>query len=138
MGSLAWIASIASYYKMLGLTEVLTLQNYGPQATVLQGELGKFDSIPIIVSEYQRQDLNASGVYDGVTKTKTALPGQPRRVHGRPPACRERGYGPLAVPRNRPGRDCSDPAHGLPAHDHRFGDQPDYGYRLQHLRVAFP
>jgi hypothetical protein len=73
MGSLAWIASIASYYKMLGLTEVLTLQNYGPQATVLQGELGKFDSIPIIVSEYQRQDLNASGVYDGVTTTKTAF-----------------------------------------------------------------
>jgi hypothetical protein len=30
-------------------------------------------AIPIIVSEYQRQDLNASGVYDNVTTTKTAF-----------------------------------------------------------------
>lgn len=73
LNSEAWIASIASYYKMLGLAEVLTMDKYGQMATVIQGELAKFDGIPVIVSEFQRQDLNATGVYDGTTTTKTAL-----------------------------------------------------------------
>jgi HK97 family phage major capsid protein len=70
---LAWIASINSFYSMLGLSEVLTIQNYGNNATVVTGELAKFDGIPIVVSEFQRQDLNATGVYDGTTTTKTGL-----------------------------------------------------------------
>jgi HK97 family phage major capsid protein len=70
---LAIVTSINAYYSMLALTEVLTLQNYGQGATVLTGELGKFDAIPIVVSEFQRQDLNASGVFDNVTTTKTAF-----------------------------------------------------------------
>jgi hypothetical protein len=70
---LAIVASINAYYNMLALTEVLTLQNYGPNATILTGELGRFDAIPIVVSEFQRQDLNASGVFDNVTTTKTAF-----------------------------------------------------------------
>jgi len=70
---LAWIVSISVFVQLLGLTEVITLDKYGPNATILQGELAKIDGIPIIVSEYVRQDLNATGVYDGTTTTKTEL-----------------------------------------------------------------
>lgn len=72
--NLAWIAGISIYNKMLGLDEVVTFDKYGPSATILTGELGKFDGIPIIVSEFIREDLNATGVYDGVTTSKTVLP----------------------------------------------------------------
>lgn len=71
---LAWVCSLTTYLtKFLGLTEVVAVDKYGPQATVLTGELAKFDGIPIIVSEKVRENLNASGVYDGVTTTKTQL-----------------------------------------------------------------
>jgi len=72
--NLAWVAGISVYNKMLGLDEVVTLDKYGPSATILTGELGKFDGIPIIVSEFVREDLNASGVQDGITTDKTVLP----------------------------------------------------------------
>lgn len=68
---LAWVVSIAGYNKMLSLPEVLTLDKYGANATLLNGELGRFDNIPIVVSEFVREDLNASGVHDGVTTTKS-------------------------------------------------------------------
>ena len=67
---LAWIVGIKGYIKLLGLDEVITIDKYGPNATILSGELGKVDGIPIIVSEFQREDLNSSGVFQaGQTKT---------------------------------------------------------------------
>jgi len=72
--NLAWIAGVSVYNKMLGLDEVVTLDKYGPSATILTGELGKFDGIPIVVSEFIREDVNANGVYDGVTTDNTVLP----------------------------------------------------------------
>lgn len=71
--NLVWITSIAGYHQMLGISEVLKLNEYGPQATILSGELGKFDGIPIIVSEFVANNLNAAGVYDGVTTGKTII-----------------------------------------------------------------
>ncbi len=70
---LAAICPIGVYYDLLSLTEVTTVDKYGPQATVLNGELAKLDGIPLIVSEHGREDLNASGVFDGVTTTQTFL-----------------------------------------------------------------
>jgi len=70
---LAWIASIMSFIKLLDLTEVRTVDKYGAAATILSGELAKLDGIAIIVSEFMRSDLNASGVYDGSTVNKTGL-----------------------------------------------------------------
>lgn len=72
-GRLAWVVSLAAYNKMLSLPELLTVDKYGAQATLLQGELGRLDNIPIIVSEFVRQDLNATGVYDGVTTDRTIV-----------------------------------------------------------------
>ena len=73
VNKLAWVAGTSGYNAMMDLTEVRTLDKYGPKATILTGELAKLDNIPIIVSEYIREDLNASGVYDGVTMTKTII-----------------------------------------------------------------
>lgn len=70
---LAFITSTRGYLKLVDLTETRTVDKYGPNATILTGELGKLDGSPIIVSEYVRDDLNASGVYDGVTTSKGML-----------------------------------------------------------------
>ena len=48
---------------------------------MLSGELAKFDGIPIVISEYARENLNASGVHDGVTTTKTVIYLANRRGH---------------------------------------------------------
>lgn len=65
---LAWIIGIKAYLKhVLALDDVRTVDKYGINAVVLKGELAKFDGIPIILSEHQREDLNDSCVYDGVT-----------------------------------------------------------------------
>lgn len=80
---LAWIVSMADYNKMLKFTNYQTLYSYGAGAVVLNGELGRMDGIPIIVSELIPQagraadaadllgGLNASGKFDGTTYTKT-------------------------------------------------------------------
>lgn len=70
---LAHIMSISAYIQLLADTSVLTMEKYGPYATIVTGELGKVDGSPIVVSEYVRSDLNASGVYDGTTTTKTEV-----------------------------------------------------------------
>lgn len=70
-GQLAHIVSMTAYIGLLADTSVLTLEKYGPQATILTGELARADGTPIIVSEYVRSDMNASGVYDGATTTRT-------------------------------------------------------------------
>ena len=70
---LAFITSVAGYMRMLGLAEVVSLDKFGPNATVFNGQLGSLDGIPVIVSEECRQDLNASGVYDATTTTNTLI-----------------------------------------------------------------
>ena len=70
---IAHIVGISDYIQLLGFTGLLTMEKYGPNATILTGELAKFDGAPVIVSEYIRENLNASGVYDGSTTTKTIL-----------------------------------------------------------------
>lgn len=70
---LAWVVSPAGYMRFLSIPEVVTVDKYGPQATVVTGELGKLDGIPIIVSPQVREDLNAAGVFDNVTKNRTIV-----------------------------------------------------------------
>lgn len=70
---LAYVASIGGYLKVIDITEVKTVDKYGPQATVITGELAKVDNIPIIVSEKMHDDLTIAGVYDGADKTRTGI-----------------------------------------------------------------
>jgi len=58
---LAIIAGPKVYNQMLLLDDVRTIEQYGGQATVLTGELAKYEGMPVIVSEYLREDLAATG-----------------------------------------------------------------------------
>jgi hypothetical protein len=50
----------ALYFSMLGLTELKTLDVFGPQATVLTGQIGAIGGMPVIVSS-ELELANASG-----------------------------------------------------------------------------
>lgn len=68
---LVHILGISTYLKLLSDANLQTMDKYGAQATLLTGELARLDGIPIVLSEYQRQDLNATGVHDGVTTNRS-------------------------------------------------------------------
>jgi hypothetical protein len=61
------------YIKTLSISEVKTVDVLGPMATVPRGTLAVIDGHPIIVSEAMRENLNASGVYDGSVTTKHSI-----------------------------------------------------------------
>jgi hypothetical protein len=67
---LVWIVGPSVYIQMLNIAEVLTMDKFGPNATVVTGQLAQVDGIPVVVSPHMRENLNASGVYDGTTTTK--------------------------------------------------------------------
>ncbi len=50
---------------LLGLSEVKTLDVFGPQATVRTGQLGSLAGVPIIMSRFMGADLAATGLYTG-------------------------------------------------------------------------
>ena len=70
---LLWLVDPVGLQQLMALPSVATLEKYGQQATVISGELARYQGIPIVTSEFLRSDLNASGVYDGVTTNRTAL-----------------------------------------------------------------
>lgn len=73
INDLVFIVGVSVWNQMKDLAEVITVDKYGPRATILTGELGKLDGIPIITSGVVREDLNASGVFDDITKTQTVM-----------------------------------------------------------------
>ncbi|MHA1330654.1 MAG: phage major capsid protein [Candidatus Hodarchaeales archaeon] len=70
---LVWVTSLAGYHAMKNQSDVYTVDKYGPKAVILTGELGRFENIPIVVSEYVRNDLAATGFYTGAGNTKTVI-----------------------------------------------------------------
>lgn len=68
---LAFIVGVSSYGVLLSDSNLLTVDKFGPNATILNGQIGSVYGVPVIVSEHVRENLNASGVYDGITTTKT-------------------------------------------------------------------
>lgn len=69
--SLAYIVGVTSYHRLLADTNLVTVDKFGPSAVILNGQVGAVDGIPVIVSEHVRQDVNASGVQDGITTDRT-------------------------------------------------------------------
>lgn len=65
---LALISGPKVYNQLIQLDDVRTIEQYGGQATVLSGELAKYEGMPVIVSEYLREDLGPAGF-----NTATAL-----------------------------------------------------------------
>lgn len=68
---LAIIVGVSSYLVLMSDTNLITVDKAGPQATILNGQVGFLFGIPVIVSEWVRENLNASGVFDNITTTKT-------------------------------------------------------------------
>ena len=53
---------------------IMTLEKYGPQATIITGEVARVDGIPIVLSESVRENLNhGDGTWDGLTSDATCL-----------------------------------------------------------------
>jgi HK97 family phage major capsid protein len=59
--ALVYIVGPKVYNQMIQLDDVRTIEQYGGQATVLSGELAKYEGAPVIVSEWCREDLAANG-----------------------------------------------------------------------------
>ncbi|MEV4416126.1 phage major capsid protein [Catellatospora sp. NPDC049609] len=68
---MALILGVSGYHQLLGDANLITVDKAGPQATILNGQIGWVYGVPVIVSEHVRENLNATGVYDGTTTTKT-------------------------------------------------------------------
>jgi len=58
---LVWIVSPKTYNQFMGITEVTTVDKMGPNATIIKGSLANIDGIPIVISEYMRDDVAATG-----------------------------------------------------------------------------
>jgi HK97 family phage major capsid protein len=71
--ALAFVVSPLGYRQMVKLDEVSTVEKFGAQATILSGALAAFRAVPILITEQVRDDLNAAGVYDGVTTDNTCI-----------------------------------------------------------------
>lgn len=67
------VAGPTVYMQIVGLDEVATVDKFGPMATILKGALAAWQGIPVVNSEQFREDLNASGVVDGMTSTLAGL-----------------------------------------------------------------
>jgi HK97 family phage major capsid protein len=70
---LAFIIGVSNLHSLLADTNLLTVDKMGPAAVILNGQIGSVFGVPVIVSEHVREDLNASGVNDGITTTKTYM-----------------------------------------------------------------
>lgn len=68
---LAYIVGVSAVHALLADANLLTVDKFGPNATILNGQIGSVGGVPVIVSEHVRENLNASGVSDGITATKT-------------------------------------------------------------------
>ncbi len=67
------IPSKEAFFRMIIIPEVIKVNEYGPNATILRGELASLGKYPIIPSRNVRADLTTAGIFDNVTKTKTVV-----------------------------------------------------------------
>ena len=73
-GELVALMSPEAYFaNVAGLEQVATLEKYGPNASVMQGEIARLGGARVVLSDFVTADLNASGNYDGATTTKSGI-----------------------------------------------------------------
>jgi len=73
-GDLMIVCGVKGYSDLIMLDETLTVDKVGPQAArILTGVAPRLYGIPIIPSSAVRENLNATGVYDGATLTKGSV-----------------------------------------------------------------
>ena len=62
----------AVYEHILDIDEVQTIDKFGPQATVLTGQIGAIAGMPIVMSRFMSADLATTGLYTG-SGSKTGM-----------------------------------------------------------------
>ncbi len=83
-GDMPIITSPEGYLSnFVGLSGVVSANDYGSRAPIAAGEVGSIAGHPIIMTDAMPADLSAAGVYDNVTKTKTAYTVLNRRMFRR-------------------------------------------------------
>lgn len=60
--ALFYVCSVKGMLKLLKFPEFLTVDKYGPRATVVTGEIGRIDGSPLQTSKYCRDDVATTGV----------------------------------------------------------------------------
>lgn len=82
MAQLFWIVGPMTHVKLLNLVDAQTTANRiflemgspgAPIANMIPGQVGMLAGSQVIMSEFARENLNASGVYDGSTKDNGAM-----------------------------------------------------------------
>lgn len=68
---LAILANTNMIGKFKNVAEVTTVEKIGSVATIIDGEIKKFDGVQIVPTEILEENQNASGIYDGTTETLT-------------------------------------------------------------------
>lgn len=63
----------ALYQHLLGLEQLITIDKFGPQATILTGQLGSIFGTPVVVSRFMSADLATSGKFVQSSDTKTGM-----------------------------------------------------------------
>lgn len=59
--------------KMALFDQVVTVEKYGPQATILTGEVMKIGRVPVITSEFMTSDLAATGLFTDGSAGKSSM-----------------------------------------------------------------
>jgi len=72
---LIYLCSVKAYLQkfLRELDNYQTLDKYGPNAVILNGELAKVDGVPLVISEFMYDNLNADGIYDGTTTDRSEI-----------------------------------------------------------------
>lgn len=75
LGNNCVFATSPEYYlaKILGWAEVITVDKYGPQATILTGEVAKVGNAPLVITEFMDKTLATSGLYASASDTTTGM-----------------------------------------------------------------
>lgn len=55
------IAGVRAKSQLMRIPELITLDQYGPNATVLKGEIGSIDGMSVVISEVSKEDVSATG-----------------------------------------------------------------------------
>ena len=74
VGNLYIVCSPEAMVKhLLSNTDLLTIDKFGPNATLLSGSVASIFGHPVLMSRFVSEQMNGSGVYDNITKTKTGI-----------------------------------------------------------------
>jgi HK97 family phage major capsid protein len=69
--NMAYVFSPTTYNQAVSLDEVTSVEKFGGQATIITGALAAFRGIPVIISEFIREDVDANGVHTAVPAADT-------------------------------------------------------------------